>query len=201
MTESTAKKRVWPWFVVFLLGMVAIGITVDLLDIKSKALASGLMIVPMILLIPMVRNAIANARQEGASGDPVRRYLIRMIVVSFAYVGSLFMASQLIESGAAITPLAVLLALIPGIAVSGYFWAIGRLILEQKDEFQRMLIVRQALIATAIALSLASIWGFLESFDLVQHLDAYWWPIVWFFGLGVGAIFNKAQLGSAGETM
>jgi putative transcriptional regulator len=155
MTESTAKKRVWPWFVVFLLGMVAIGITVDLLDIKSKALASGLMIVPMILLIPMVRNAIANARQEGASGDPVRRYLIRMIVVSFAYVGSLFMASQLIESGAAITPLAVLLALIPGIAVSGYFWAIGRLILEQKDEFQRMLIVRQALIATAIALSVA----------------------------------------------
>ena len=201
MSDPNPTKRVWPWFVAFLAGMVAMAVTVDALDIKSKALASGLMIVPIVILIPMVRNAIANARQEGASGDPVRRYLIRMIVVSFAYVGSLFMASQLIESGAAITPLAVLLALIPGIAVSGYFWAIGRLILEQKDEFQRMLIVRQALIATAMALSLASIWGFLESFDLVQHLDAYWWPIVWFFGLGVGAIFNKVQLGSAGETM
>ena len=141
MSNTNPSKRVWPWFVAFLAGMVAMGITIDMSDIKSKALAGGLMIVPMVLLIPMVRNAMANARQEGASGDPVRRYLVRMILVSFAYLGSLFLASQLIEPGGAISPLAVALALVPGIAVSGYFWAIGSLIVEQKDEFQRMLIV------------------------------------------------------------
>ena len=64
-----------------------------------------------------------------------------------------------------------------------------------------MLVVRQALIATAIALSLASTWGFLESFELVGHVHAYWWPIAWFFGLGVGAIANKIQHGAAGESM
>jgi len=181
--------------------MVAMGVTIDMLDIKSKALASGLMIAPMILLVPMVRNAMFNAKQGGAAGDPVRRYLMRMMAVSVTYIASLFLASEMIEKGGELTPLAFLLALIPGVAVSGYFWAIGRLIIEQQDEFQRMLVIRQSLIATALALSLASIWGFLESFELVQHVDAYWWPIVWFFGLGVGAVINKIQLGSAGETM
>ncbi|HAU22986.1 MAG TPA: hypothetical protein DCS24_10435 [Erythrobacter sp.] len=201
MSDTTPTKRVWPWFVTFLAGMVAMGIAVDVLDIKSKAVASGMMMVPIVLLFPMVRNAMSNAKQGGSSGDPVRRYLLRMIVVSIVYLSSLFLASQLIESGGDITPLAVVLALVPGIAMSGYFWAIGSLIVEQKDEFQRMLVVRQALIATAIALSLASTWGFLESFELVGHVHAYWWPIAWFFGLGVGAIANKIQHGAAGESM
>ncbi|MEP5937792.1 MAG: hypothetical protein ABJ239_05660 [Erythrobacter sp.] len=126
---------------------------------------------------------------------------MRMVMVSLAYLGSLFLASELIEKGEEITLIAIALAIIPGVAVSGYFWAIGSLIIEQKDEFQRLLIVRQALIATAIALSLAAIWGFLENFELVQHIDSYWWPVVWFFGLGIGAIVNKVQLGSFGESL
>lgn len=201
MTDTNSTKRVWPWFLAFLVGMAAMGVTINVLDIKSKAVASALLIIPIVLLAPMVRNAISNARLAGSAGEPVRRYLMRMVLVSLAYLGSLFLASQLIEKGGEITPLAFILALIPGVAVSGYFWAIGSLIVEQKDEFQRLLIVRQALIATALALSLASIWGFLESFELVQHVDAYWWPIVWFFGLGVGAIVNKLQLGTTGETL
>jgi len=201
MTEYVPKKRLLPWIIAFFVGLVAMGITIDILDIKSKALASGLMILPMVFLAMMARNAMFNAKKQGAAGDPVRRYIFRMITVSFAYVGSLFLASELIEKGGEVTPLAVVLALVPGVAVSGYFWAIGRFIVEQKDEFQRLLIIRQSLVATALALSLASIWGFLENFQLVQHIDAFWWPIVWFFGLGVGAVVNKIQLGTTGETL
>ena len=38
----------------------------------------------------------------------------------------------------------------PGLAICGVFWAIGRLIVDEKDEFIRMLIVRQTLIATGV---------------------------------------------------
>jgi hypothetical protein len=59
-----------------------------------------------------------------------------------------------------------------------------------------MLMVRQTLWASAIALSFATIWGFLENFQLAGHIDGYYIAIVWFFGLGVGACINKFTLGS-----
>jgi len=41
------------------------------------------------------------------------------------------------------------------------------------------------------------VWGFLESFNLVEHVDAYSVAIVWFFGLAVGSIINKLTIGTA----
>ena len=58
--------------------------------------------------------------------------------------------------------------------------------------------VRQTLWASGFALSVATVWGFLENFDLVEHVDAYSVAIVWFFGLGVGGIVNKLTIGEPG---
>ena len=44
---------------------------------------------------------------------------------------------------------------------------------------------------------MATIWGFLESFGLVGHVDGYCIAVVWFFGLGLGAIYNKLTLGAS----
>jgi hypothetical protein len=68
---------------------------------------------------------------------------------------------------------------------------------EEGDEYLRMLMVRQTLWASAFALSLATVWGFLEAFELVDHIESYYIAVVWFFGLGVGAIMNKLTLGAA----
>jgi len=70
---------------------------------------------------------------------------------------------------------------------------------EEPDEFIRMLIVRQSLIATAVALSAASVWGFLEAYGVVGHVDSYWVVVLWFAGLGIGAAVNKLQYGTFGE--
>jgi hypothetical protein len=51
--------------------------------------------------------------------------------------------------------------------------------------------VRQTLWASGFALSFATIWGFLESFDLVAHVEAYYVAVLWFGGLGLGACVNK----------
>lgn len=128
-----------------------------------------------------------------------RRYLKRTVAATALYLSAVAAASFLIDKGEPSTVFTALLALLPGLAVIAFFWAIGRLIVDEKDEFIRMLIVRQSLIATAVALSAASVWGFLEAYGVVRHVDSYWVVVLWFFGLGVGAVANKIQYGAYGE--
>lgn len=197
--DEAQKRPVIIWFVIFLAFLGAMILAVDYWDIGNPLIANGLIVLSMIFLAKAGLNSMANAGRNGAPGAPARTYLMRMLVVSFAYVGSLFAASSLIEDGDPVTVLSVLIAIVPGLAVAGYFWAIGRYVREQQDEFLRMLMVRQSLIATGLTFSAASIWGFLESFGQVGHLDAYWWPILWFFGIGIGALVNRIEHGTWGE--
>ena len=84
-----------------------------------------------------------------------------------------------------------LAAVLPALPIIGIFGAIGRYLVEEQDEYVRMLMVRQTLWASGFALSVATVWGFLESFDLVGHVDAYYVAVLWFGGLGIGACINK----------
>jgi hypothetical protein len=128
-----------------------------------------------------------------------RRYVQRLAVAMAAYLVSLFAAEYLISRALVDGPLMWALALVPGLAVVGAFYAIAMLILEQKDEFVRMLVVRQTLIATGFALSIATVWGFLENFALVPHVPAYWVAILWFLGFGIGGFVNNKTFGAWGE--
>lgn len=127
-----------------------------------------------------------------------RRYTWRVGVAMAIYLGSMVAANYLIGRDLVSGPLIWPLALIPGLAVSGVFYAVAMFLVEQKDEFLRVLMVRQTLVATGFALTVATIWGFLESFELVPHVDAYWVAILWFAGLGLGALVNRLTLGTAG---
>ena len=191
MSAAEAKsptKPVLPWFAVFIVVLIGSLFAIDIWDIQDPLLANGMILLSMLPLAKAGLNSSANAAASGEMGNATRNYLMRMLVVSVAYIGSVFAASQLIEDGDPVTVLSVIIALVPGLAIALYFWAIGKYLAEQQDEFLRMLMVRQSLIATAIAFSAAAIWGFLESFGQVPHVDAYWWPIIWFFGIGIGAM-------------
>jgi hypothetical protein len=91
---------------------------------------------------------------------------------------------------------AYVVAVLPALPIIGVFGTVGRYLVEEQDEYLRMLMVRQTLWASAIALSLATVWGFLESFQLAGHVDAYYIAVVWFFGLGVGACINRFTIGA-----
>jgi hypothetical protein len=94
-------------------------------------------------------------------------------------------------------PLAYLAAALPALPIVAVFGLFARLLSELRDEYVRMLLIRQSLIATAFALSIATIWGFLEDFGLVQHVAGYWAAILWFMGLGVGGCANAVLERSA----
>ena len=126
-----------------------------------------------------------------------KRYNWRVIWLSLLYVAFLLPAvygfkHQLVPHSAA-----YFVAILPALPIIGIFGALGRYLVEEQDEYVRMLMVRQMLWAMGFTLSLATIWGFLDNFGLVGHVDGYWIVVVWYFGQGVGAIVNKATLGAS----
>ena len=127
----------------------------------------------------------------------MKRYNWRVIWLSLIYavflIGAVYGFKHNLFSG----PIAYVAAVLPALPIIGIFGAMGRYLVEERDEYIRMILVRQTLWASGFALSVATVWGFLESFNMVEHVDAYSVAIVWFFGLGVGSIINKLTIGTA----
>jgi len=130
-----------------------------------------------------------------------RAYTWRVGLAMGVYLLSLPAAVHFIGHGVVSRsdPLAWVLALIPGIAVAAVFWAYGKMLIDERDEYQRMLHVRQSLVATGFTLGIVTIYGFLENFDLVGHVDAFYVAVLWFIGLGVGSLVNALILNKGGD--
>lgn len=196
-TSAPAKSREGRSCLIAAGGAVVSALMVVLLW-KSNAIDIGtayiLAIIPTALMIFAFVKTI-----KGAKGKASIRYMSRMAIVMAFYLLTLFLAENLIEDRGITGPLAVLVALLPGLSFAGVVWIFGGLIVEEQDEFFRMLYVRQGLIATAISFTLAAVWGFLETYKIVEPVAAFWWPTIWCFGLGVGAVFNKVKYGTYGE--
>lgn len=126
-----------------------------------------------------------------ARGHAIRRYNRAIVILSIGYVALLFAAQISVGRFGLSGPIGYLVAILPAVPIIGIFGAIGRYLVEEEDEYLRLLTARQTLVASGFALSIATAWGFLESFDLAGHFDAYWIAVIWFVGLGVGALVNK----------
>jgi hypothetical protein len=127
-----------------------------------------------------------------------KRYNIRVVWLSLLYAGLLMAAIYLFKHALVSGAAAYAVAVLPALPIIGIFAAIGRYLVEEQDEYIRSLMVRQTLWASGFALSVATVWGFLESFNVAGHVDAYYIAVVWFFGLGIGGVVNKLTHGEWG---
>lgn len=121
----------------------------------------------------------------------IRRYNRRVLWLSLGYALFLFGAIYAFNHHLLSGPAAYAAAILPSLPIIGIFAAIGFYLVEEEDEYVRMLMVRQSLWASGFALSLATIWGFLESFELVTHIEPFYVAVLWFGGLGIGALINR----------
>jgi len=121
-----------------------------------------------------------------------------VIWLSLLYAAFLLFAVYSFKHGLIGGGLAYVVAALPAFPIIGIFGAIGRYLVEEQDEYVRMLMVRQTLWASGLTLSVATIWGFLDNFKLVGHVDGYWVAIVWFLGLGLGGFVNRMTMGDGG---
>ena len=116
----------------------------------------------------------------GRSGTPAgRRYVVRTFAFMAPYVAinvaAIFGAFDEIYG----RPQAWALALAVSAPVIGQIWATLSL-MNESDEFIRALIARQFILAAGLAMAIASVWGFGESYAGALHLPAWLiYPLFW----------------------
>ena len=129
----------------------------------------------------------------------MRRYAFRVAGLMSCYLGAFAGTTMAFRRDLVEGPAAFALAILPALPIIGVFWAVMRLLVEEPDEFLRMLMVRQTLIATGFCLTVMTIWEFLQNFDLVPPGNGgFGAAFFWFVGLGIGAIYNRLTVGTAG---
>jgi putative oxidoreductase len=116
----------------------------------------------------------------GKSTTPAhRRYMVRTMAFMVPYmainVAAIFGAFDDIAS----TPAAWLLALAVSAPVVGQIWATLSL-MRDSDEFVRAVTAKQFIIASGLAMAIASVWGFGESYADAWHAPAWLiYPLFW----------------------
>ena len=133
------------------------------------------------------------------SSRPNRRFVFRLWGSMGIAALSAVVAGYATKTGFADGALVWVFALIPGLAMASAFYAVAMLIVEQKDEFIRMLVIRQLIMGTGVALSFAAIWGFLQNFELVDQITPLSFVAVFFGGFGLGGLVNRLTHGAWGE--
>jgi hypothetical protein len=151
-----------------------------------------------LLLIPLVRSTERARAASGISSKAMKAYNRRMIFAALSYVLLLLGGVTIVRYYAPPVPVRVLLAIAAAAPVLGMIRAMALLIREESDEYQRMRIVQQSLVATGFLLAIATLYGFLNAFDLAPRADAYLVVPVWAVGLGVGGLYNRLSLGDGG---
>ena len=149
--------------------------------------------VPVLALGWLIERGIARKRAGSCTTQAQRNYFRRFVPLMIAYVVILLGAVWLkrdFHPGPVVT---IFLALLSALPLLGVVWTFARVLVEEKDEYQRSLLVRQIVVATGFMLSVTSVWGFLEDFGQAPHLPLYWAFILWCGGLGVGAFVNELK--------
>ncbi|MDY7098602.1 MAG: hypothetical protein SXU28_10740 [Pseudomonadota bacterium] len=129
-----------------------------------------------------------------------RRYIVRVASLMALYLVVLFVAKWTFNAIQPTGPIAWALAIAPALPLIGVFWAVMRLLVEETDEYIRMLFVRQCLFATGFCLTITTIWQWLQNFDLVPAGNGgFGAAFFWFIGLGFGALYNRLTIGDWGN--
>lgn len=182
-TADPDKRKLW---LVVAAEMVALAVAIAAAITFDLGWIGGILIVLMVAVftVMIVRAGESRARSLGNFSEAMGRYNRRMLAASAVYVVGLFGAIWAHDELSLPTAGAFLVALAPSIGVLMMVAAMARLIVEETDEYLRHRYVRSSLFGLGTLLTLATIWGFFEQFDLVPHAPS--WMAVPVFALGLG---------------
>jgi hypothetical protein len=89
--------------------------------------------------------------------------------------------------------LAYALAVLPSLPILGMLAVVGLYLAEENDEFLRNMQIQSLLGGIGGTLAVVSVWGFLENFTQVRHLDLYLvYPLFWVF-VGISTVVVKLR--------
>jgi len=181
--QGALRKQLILIVVLEMIALVAAAIAMIVFDL---AWAGAILIALLvgIFTIAIVRVSEGKARAEGNFSPAMGRYNRRMLVASAIYVVGLFLAIWVHDELHPDGLLAFATAFLPSVGVLWMVYAMARLVAEEQDEYMRFRHVRASLFGLGTLLTLATVWGFFEQFDLVPHAPS--WAAVPVFALGLG---------------
>ncbi|HEV2044290.1 MAG TPA: hypothetical protein VGR05_06380 [Sphingomicrobium sp.] len=197
MTDTAAPPPSKRSFGLLIIGeFVVVGLAAAAMIIFDLGWLGAVMMAVLIagFTLLIVRAGEQRAIATGNFSPVMRRYNRRMLTASAVYVLGLFgaiWAHDLLRPNGAV---AFLFAFAPSIGVLLMVWAMARLVTEETDEYLRYRYVRSSLFGLGTLLTLATVWGFFEQFDLVPHVPT--WAAVPVFAIGLG-IANCTRWGRA----
>ena len=124
-----------------------------------------------------------------------RRHTRRVIwaLVAYAVLLILELMLYLLRDGDVTGPWRVVLALLPAIPLVAMFASYSRYLNEETDEYIRMLVIRNFVMATTVAMAFAVVWGFLTELGGAPPIASYWIAVVWIVAQGVNALIAKVR--------
>jgi hypothetical protein len=127
----------------------------------------------------------SNSRGPKRIPDYTKLYMIRLTGFMITYALILVCGLTWARAG---LPLwgRIGLAAATAAPICGVFWTIFRLLAECDDEYQKLLLVKQALLATAATLAIATVWQFLEVYHVLAE-GPKWIGVLWLAALGLAA--------------
>lgn len=181
--STVAKPRMWLWVageVAALALAIAAALYFDL------GWIGAILVVALVgvFTVMIARTGEGQAKASGNFSPAMGRYNRRIMAASAVYVVGLFGAIWIHDNLDLPTAGAFLVALAPSVGVLMMVAAMARLIVEETDEYLRHRYVRSSLFGLGTLLTLATVWGFFEQFDLVPHAPS--WMAVPVFAIGLG---------------
>jgi hypothetical protein len=117
------------------------------------------------------------------------RVLIAAIVYAAVLIPTVYVTKHQLVAGS----WKMVLALGPAVPLIAMFGSYGRYLAEETDEYIRMMVVRQILTATTIAMVCAVVWGFLSDLGGAPPIATYWIAVIWVFMQGVTGLIDKVR--------
>ena len=139
----------FPWRIcaaaaLFTVLMVAAAVAANIFTISGNG-KLPLMVPGLLALGWLIWEAMRLAR--GVPGSAIARYIGRVVPLMIANIVTVVAAITSQREWHPAGVLAVLVALLPAPPLIGFIWAMGRLLVEESDEYLRMVHARRALIA------------------------------------------------------
>lgn len=128
-----------------------------------------------------------------------RDYTLRLAVAMSAYVLLLLISVWSLRHLHPSYAATVLLAVLPAIPIVAVIVVVGVYLKEEKDEFQRELLIQALLWSMGGTLAVASVWGFLEANADAPHVPGFYAFVLFWAIAGVVGVVQRFRYRASGD--
>jgi hypothetical protein len=121
------------------------------------------------------------------------RYVYRLAPTMLVYIVFLFVAQRTFHQHHPTGFLAYLLAILPALPLIGSLVIVGLYIAEESDEFLRSILIQSMLWGLGGALSVGTVWGFLEDFTNAPHISIFYIYVFFWIFMGISQPFIRMR--------